>query len=68
VGRALLAALLDDAPHREIYTILALITADNLVSIHLHETLGFRLVGTLERVGKKFGRTVDVTILQKYLP
>ncbi|MCX6366710.1 MAG: GNAT family N-acetyltransferase [Armatimonadetes bacterium] len=66
IGEALLQALLDDAPHREIRTIVALISADNLASLQLHRKLGFRTLGTLERVGRKFGRDVDVTILQRH--
>lgn len=67
IGEALLQALLDDAPQRHIRTIVALISTDNLPSISLHEKLGFRLIGTLERVGEKFGRDVDVSIFQRHL-
>ena len=67
IGEALLQALLDDAPQRHIRTIVALISTDNLASVSLHEKLGFRLVGTLERVGEKFGRDVDVSIFQRHL-
>lgn len=67
VGEALLQTLLDDAPSRGIATIVALITSDNLASIRLHEKLAFRFVGTLERVGEKFGRLVDVSIYQIHL-
>lgn len=68
IGQALLQALLDAAPERGIQTIIALITSDNTVSLRLHEKLGFTRVGTLERVGHKFGRDVDVTLLQWHTP
>jgi phosphinothricin acetyltransferase len=34
------------------------------VSLHLNESLGFAHVGTLEEVGRKFGKLLDVHILQ----
>ena len=36
----------------------------NAASIQLHAALGFRHVGTLERVGFKLGRWVDVILMQ----
>jgi L-amino acid N-acyltransferase YncA len=37
-------------------------------SIGLHRALGFREVGVLRGVGEKFGKAVDVLIMQKTLP
>jgi L-amino acid N-acyltransferase YncA len=37
----------------------------NLASIELHRTNGFRLVGTLENVGFKFGRWLDSVLMQR---
>ena len=67
VGEALLQTLIDDAPTRSIQTIIALITSENLASLKLHEKLGFRTVGVLERVGRKFDRDLDVTLLQRHI-
>ncbi len=39
----------------------------NLGSIRLHEKAGFRMVGTLEDVGFKFGRFVDTVMMQRSL-
>ena len=36
-------------------------------SIELHRRAGFRLVGTLESVGWKFGRWLDTVIMQRPL-
>ncbi len=36
-------------------------------SIHLNEAAGFVHVGTLKEVGRKFGRLLDVHIIQKIL-
>ena len=41
--------------------------ADNIASIKFHETFGFRQIGTLQKVGFKFGQWVDTIIMQKDL-
>ena len=46
------------------HTIIARITADNPVSVRLHEGAGFAMVGTMCEVGVKFGRLLDVHIMQ----
>jgi phosphinothricin acetyltransferase len=39
----------------------------NAASIGLHKKLGFKHVGTLTDVGEKFGRQLDVVIMQRTL-
>lgn len=39
----------------------------NAASIGLHQKLGFRHVGTLQNVGEKFGRMLDVVMMQRGL-
>lgn len=39
----------------------------NAASIGLHKKLGFRHVGTLANVGEKFGRQLDVIVMQRTL-
>jgi phosphinothricin acetyltransferase len=39
----------------------------NAASIGLHRKLGFRHVGTLSNVGEKFGRLLDVVVMQRSL-
>jgi phosphinothricin acetyltransferase len=36
-------------------------------SIALHKTLGFRMIGTFEAVGWKFGRWLDSVLMQRPL-
>ena len=36
-------------------------------SIALHQAAGFRLVGTFEAIGFKFGRWLDTVLMQKAL-
>jgi phosphinothricin acetyltransferase len=40
------------------------IDAQNVVSIRLHESLGFRHRGTIEQAGFKFGRWLDLAFYQ----
>jgi L-amino acid N-acyltransferase YncA len=40
----------------------------NAASIGLHRKLGFAHVGTMRNVGEKFGRLLDVVIMQRTLP
>jgi L-amino acid N-acyltransferase YncA len=68
IGRALLADLIDGCSQRGIREMLAVIgDSANQASIRLHRSLGFMESGTLTRVGFKFGRYLDVVILQKSL-
>ena len=39
----------------------------NAASIELHRLAGFRLVGTLENIGFKFGRWLDSVLMQRAL-
>ena len=45
----------------------AAIDAENAPSIALHERLGFETIGTLPQVGQKFGRWLDLTLMQLIL-
>jgi L-amino acid N-acyltransferase YncA len=68
IGRALLAALIEACRAAGAQEMLAVIgDSDNHASIGLHRAFGFEDVGTMRRVGIKFGRALDVVILQKSL-
>lgn len=68
VGRALLSALLDAARSWGAREMLAVIgDSNNAASIALHASLGFTHAGLLRGVGEKFGRVLDVVILQRAL-
>lgn len=67
LGRALLAAMLMEAHARGIRSVIATISSDNERSLALHKELGFELRGTLQQVGYKFGRWLDVNYLQAML-
>ncbi|MDI6906621.1 MAG: GNAT family N-acetyltransferase [Thermoanaerobacterales bacterium] len=67
LGTLLLGALLNAAADRGHHTVIALIESENAVSIHLHRRFGFVEAGRLREVGHKFGRWLDVTIMQRLL-
>jgi phosphinothricin acetyltransferase len=68
VGRALLAELIARCTEAGYTQMLAVIgDSGNLASIGLHRAMGFADVGVLRDVGHKFGRYLDVVILQKSL-
>ena len=46
------------------HSVIARVGGDNLASIALHQACGFTLVGVEREVGRKFGRWLDVTVLQ----
>lgn len=66
VGRALLAQLETEAIAAGVRRLIAVIgDSANHGSIGLHAALGFRPVGTLTSCGWKFGRWLDVVLMDK---
>jgi L-amino acid N-acyltransferase len=68
IGRLLLKELVEAAGPLGHHAILARISADNTVSVRLHESLGFAVVGTLKEVGYKFDTVLDMSIMELLLP
>ena len=67
VARALLAEILDIASTRGFHAVMARIVGGHDASIGLHGSLGFKIVGTEREVGRKFGKWLDVVIMQRML-
>lgn len=68
IGRMLLYSLLHESELRGFRQMVALIgDSGNQASIKLHERCGFARVGTLQSVGLKHGRWVDVVVMQRAL-
>jgi L-amino acid N-acyltransferase YncA len=66
VGSALLGVLLSQLETMGVHEVLALIgDSANAASIKVHARKGFREVGILSRVGRKFGRELDVLVMQR---
>lgn len=67
IGRKLLDAILIAGQKAGVHTVLARIAEENTGSIHLHENCGFKTIGIMKEVGFKFGRRIDVRMMQKML-
>ena len=68
VGKALVVALLQAATTAGFRQMIAVIgDSENIGSIGVHTSLGFRTVGTLHATGLKFGRWLDTVYMQRAL-
>ena len=68
LGKRLLGGLLEAMSGSGVLRAVAGIAQPNEPSNRLHEALGYRRVGTFERVGRKFGKDWDVTWYQRDIP
>lgn len=64
LGRLLLGAIVDTARAAGVHVLVGVLSHENEVSQRLHESFGFREVGRLPQAGAKFGRWLDMVILQ----
>jgi L-amino acid N-acyltransferase YncA len=68
IGRALLEALLQRGAELAYRQMVAVIGGrETIPSIRLHEALGFTHAGVLPAVGFKFGRWIDIVLMQRAL-
>jgi len=68
IGRALLERLIAEAQAGGFRQMIAVIgDSANAASIELHRAAGFRMVGTFDNVGFKFGRWLDSVLMQRPL-
>jgi L-amino acid N-acyltransferase len=65
VGRLLLDDMLYVAKESGFHSCMARILAGHEASIRLHASRGFEVVGVEREVGRKFGRWIDITLMQK---
>lgn len=64
VGRLLLADLVERAEAHGFHAIFARIVGGHEASIALHAALGFEQAGVEREVGRKFGRWLDVVVME----
>ena len=68
MGRVLMNhALKNLQNHSVIKTLISRIALQQDASLHLHRSLGFKHIGTLENVGFKLGKTLSVALYQYHL-
>jgi phosphinothricin acetyltransferase len=65
VGRLLLTGLVESTEAGGIWTLQSGVFPENTASLRLHAGVGFRIVGTRERVGRHHGVWRDVLLLER---
>jgi phosphinothricin acetyltransferase len=64
IGRMLLAALIEEARRMGKRVMVGAIDGSNYASLALHETMGFEQTGRMPGVGEKFGKPLDLVLVQ----
>ena len=65
IGKKLMEKIIQEGKKAGLHVILARITEGNEKSVYLHKSVGFEHVGILKEVGMKFGKQLDVYLMQK---
>jgi L-amino acid N-acyltransferase YncA len=65
IATALLQTLIGSTEVAGIWTIQSGIFPENAASLHLHPEVGFRTVGTRQRIGRHHGRWRDVILIER---
>jgi phosphinothricin acetyltransferase len=64
IGRRLMEIVLAAGRDAGVYVVIAGVAGDNVASIRFHEQFGFKICGHLPKIGYKFDRWLDLTLLQ----
>ena len=67
IAKALMVELIEIARRHGFHSMIARIADSQAASLALHDALGFELVGVEREVGRKFGRWLDVSVMQLLL-
>ena len=65
IGKKLIQEIIREGKNAGLHTVLARIAEGSEVSIHLHKSMGFEHIGVMREVGRKFGKLLDVYLMQK---
>ena len=65
IGKKLLQAIVQKGKEAGLHTVIARIAEGSEASINLHKSVGFEHIGIMKEVGRKFGKRLDVHLLQK---
>jgi L-amino acid N-acyltransferase YncA len=64
IGKELMKAIIREGEAAGLHTVIARIADGNEISIDLCKSVGFQNIGTMREVGKKFGKLLDVHLMQ----
>ena len=64
IGSMLLETVTQEGKKSNNHTVISRISQGNEVSIHIHEKLGYKHIGVMKEVGFKFGKLLDVYLMQ----
>jgi len=67
LGKALLAAVLEEARARQVHVVMAGVVACQEASLALHRSLGFEQCALYQHMGYKLGAWHDVVFMQRHL-
>jgi phosphinothricin acetyltransferase len=67
IGRTLIGELVERARAAGIHVMVGAIDGDNEDSLHFHERLGFVEVARMPQIGQKFGRWLNLVLMQRIL-
>lgn len=67
IGRALVTAIEDHARNGGVHSMFAGVSGENQAGLGFHAALGYVTVAVLPEVGFKFGRWMDLHLMQKLL-
>ncbi len=65
IGRKLLESIMVEGQKAGLHTVIARVAQGGEASANLHRSVGFEHIGTMKEVGRKFGRLLDVHLMQK---
>jgi L-amino acid N-acyltransferase len=65
IGKKLMESIIKEGKNSGIHSVIARITEGNKVSVHLHESAGFKRIGVMKEVGMKFSKRLDVYLMEK---
>jgi L-amino acid N-acyltransferase YncA len=64
IGKQLMRAIIQEGKTAGLHTVIARIAGSNKISADLCKSFGFHYIGTMREVGKKFGKLLDVHLMQ----
>jgi phosphinothricin acetyltransferase len=67
VGKALMEVLENHAQEMKVHSLIAGLSAENLIGIKFHRALGYAEVANIKQAGFKFDRWHDLVLMQKLL-